>query len=191
MKRRNLNPQFDSYWNNIIQLYAEFIENSGIGCVSDNPYQNPYFNNRIRLERNSTREDFIFWLVFSKLGISPICFLVELELMKSYYYKILGKYNLAQIEDYIAFSRYRHPRKGFSTIWSKKNFQTKKIIPLFDFPKKPVPVRRIGVGYRDKGNLRKNHELIADINDNAGQRKLDEERKILQDLDELTFGFFS
>lgn len=57
------------------------------------------------------------------------------------------------------YKKLNSSRKFFSLIKRFKQEVKYKLRPKFNFPKRPKEVRRIGVGYRDKGSRRDNSEM--------------------------------
>jgi hypothetical protein len=95
------------------------------------------------------------------------------------------------VKEYLYTQNILHPREIFGTILTSRFFRKFKSLEMKLEPlkRRAKEVRRIGVGYRDKGSIQRNPVEKHDVSFNEEQEKIELKRKELQNTADFISGW--
>lgn len=172
-----------------IRRYFKFNAKVGIDQVTTSPYlESELFSGRLRFSRK--KKDLILLLLLAyylKENNEPFAYWLYINLYNENSIKLfLGDFYSNTLDDIITIL-FVTETNCFTSIQAFHGyFNDNKLLVvleqiyfILDKPKKPREVRRIGVGYRDKGSTRQKHEKIYLPDDVGFQYYKIEKRRIL------------
>lgn len=188
-------------YNQLSRLYhgiKNFFSRNANSCIkpvtNNSSLTEEYFTGRFRYSRK--KKDLILYLLLIFYLLEEdrenvFCYYLVLQLqeekeLKPYFFGQFTQQSLERLlfilnEDEKLF-------KNMNTFHSYYNDKTLKRImrclnPIMDYPKRPREIRRIGVGYRDKGSMKKLHEKMFLPKDIGAQYyKIEQKRSFHQIL---------